>query len=170
MLSYLQAKWTPSGTYVQHGGRKHHDPDAIDIGKVGDKGAKCGRGNRKGGKGKGDGKGKGKEKGKEGKGKGHRTGHTAKECWYNTKGQGKGQRAAVSAPYRIVNGVEYLSSNCKFGETVMTKLPKPANKAQKRWIRGVRVGKLDTHTHIYIYILIYIYIYPPVHKYKYIDR
>ena len=93
------------------------------------------------------------------------------------KAKAKGRRAAVSAPYRIVNGVEYLSSNCKFGETVMTKLPKPANKAQKRWIRGVRVGKLDTHTHIYIYtyihlfidlfVYIYIYISPPVHKYIY---
>ncbi|CAE7434553.1 PARP6, partial [Symbiodinium sp. KB8] len=46
-------------------------------------------------------------------------------------------------PYKIVNGVEYLSSICRFGETVMAKLPKPGTKAQRRWIRGLWVGKLD---------------------------
>ena len=46
-------------------------------------------------------------------------------------------------PYKIVNGVEYLSSICRFGETVMAKLPKPGTKAQRRWIRALWVGKLD---------------------------
>ena len=46
-------------------------------------------------------------------------------------------------PYKIVNGVESLSSICRFGETVMAKLPKPGTKAQRRWIRGLWVGKLD---------------------------
>ncbi|CAE7450340.1 unnamed protein product, partial [Symbiodinium microadriaticum] len=35
VVSYLQAKrvWTPSGAYAQPAGRRHHDPDAMDIGK-----------------------------------------------------------------------------------------------------------------------------------------
>ena len=43
VVSYLQAKhvWTPSGAYAQPAGRKHHDPDTMDIGKVGDKGGNC---------------------------------------------------------------------------------------------------------------------------------
>ncbi|CAE7530574.1 RE1 [Symbiodinium natans] len=45
--------------------------------------------------------------------------------------------------YKIVNGVEYLSPICKFGETVMAKLPKPGTKAQRRWIRGIWVGRLE---------------------------
>ena len=39
--------------------------------------------------------------------------------------------------------VEYLSTICRFGETIMAKLPKPGTKAQKRWIRGIWVGRLD---------------------------
>ena len=62
VVSYLQAKrvWTPSGAYAQPAGRRHHDPDAMDIGKVGDAKGKDGKG-----KGKGKGKvRKTKEKGK----------------------------------------------------------------------------------------------------------
>ncbi|CAE7940257.1 unnamed protein product, partial [Symbiodinium sp. KB8] len=59
VVSYLQAKrvWTPSGAYAQPAGRRHHDPDAMDIG------------------------------------------HTVKECWYNSKGKGKGaqQKGGVHA-------------------------------------------------------------------------
>ena len=46
-------------------------------------------------------------------------------------------------PCKIVNGVEYLSSICRVGETVMAKLPRPGTKAQKRWITGIWVGKLE---------------------------
>ena len=112
VVSYLQAKrvWTPSGAYAQPAGRRHHDPDAMDIGKVGDAKGKDQKGKGKG-KGKDDPKGKGKDKkGKEGKGKDTqkekekcpicwRTGHTVKECWYNAKGKGKGaqQKGGVHA-------------------------------------------------------------------------
>ncbi|CAE7476824.1 unnamed protein product, partial [Symbiodinium microadriaticum] len=112
VVSYLQAKrvWTPSGAYAQPAGRRHHDPDAMDIGKVGDAKGKDPKGKGKG-KGKEDPKGKGKDrKGKEGKGKDTqkekekcpicwRTGHTVKECWYNSKGKGKGaqQKGGVHA-------------------------------------------------------------------------
>ena len=112
VVSYLQAKrvWTPSGAYAQPAGRRHHDPDAMDIGKVGDAKGKDPKGKGKG-KGKDDPKGKGKDKkGKEGKGKDTqkekercpicwRTGHTVKECWYNAKGKGKGaqQKGGVHA-------------------------------------------------------------------------
>ncbi|OLP75531.1 hypothetical protein AK812_SmicGene44654, partial [Symbiodinium microadriaticum] len=112
VVSYLQAKrvWTPSGAYAQPAGRRHHDPDAMDIGKVGDAKGKDPKGKGKG-KGKDDPKGKGKDrKGKEGKGKDTqkekekcpicwRTGHTVKECWYNSKGKGKGaqQKGGVHA-------------------------------------------------------------------------
>ena len=113
VVSYLQAKrvWTPSGAYAQPAGRRHHDPDAMDIGKVGDAKGKDPKGKGKG-KGKEE-KGKGKDrKGKEGKGKDTqkekekekcaicwRTGHTVKECWYNAKGKGKGaqQKGGVHA-------------------------------------------------------------------------
>ena len=114
VVSYLQAKrvWTPSGAYAQPAGRRHHDPDAMDIGKVGDAKGKDPKGKGKG-KGKEDrGKGGKDRKGKEGKGKGTqrekekekcpicwRTGHTVKECWYNSKGKGKGaqQKGGVHA-------------------------------------------------------------------------
>ena len=99
-----------SGAYAQPAGRRHHDPDAMDIGKVGDAKGKDPKGKGKG-KGKDDPKGKGKDrKGKEGKGKDTqkekekcpicwRTGHTVKECWYNSKGKGKGaqQKGGVHA-------------------------------------------------------------------------
>ena len=45
--------------------------------------------------------------------------------------------------YRIVNGVDYQSPVCVFGETVMAKLPNPATKAQKRWVKGLWVGRLE---------------------------
>ncbi|CAE7521947.1 RE1 [Symbiodinium sp. CCMP2592] len=112
VVSYLQAKrvWTPSGAYAQPTRQRHHDPDQMEIGKVGDKGKDKGKGGKgKEGKGK-EGKGKG-GKGKEGKGKdAHKekekekcpicwcTGHTVKECWYNSKGKGKGnQKGGVHA-------------------------------------------------------------------------
>ena len=114
VVSYLQAKrvWTPSGAYAQPAGRRHHDPDAMDIGRVGDAKGKDPKGKGKG-KGKEDrGKGGKDRKGKEGKGKETqkekekekcpicwRTGHTVKECWCNSKGKGKGaqQKGGVHA-------------------------------------------------------------------------
>ena len=44
--------------------------------------------------------------------------------------------------YRIVNGVDCQSPICVFGETVMAKLPIPATKAQKRWVKDFWVGWL----------------------------
>ena len=78
VVSYLQAKrvWTPTGSYAGPPKRSERDPDAMDIGKVGDKGNK-GKDANKGGPGKGKGgknmkktqretrrKGQGQEKGK----------------------------------------------------------------------------------------------------------
>ena len=45
--------------------------------------------------------------------------------------------------YRIVNGVDYQSPVCVFGETVMAKLPNPATKVQKCWVKGLWVGRLE---------------------------
>ena len=113
VVSYLQAKrvWTPSGAYAQPAGRRHHDPDAMDIGKVGDAKGKDSKGKRKR-----QGQGRQRQrKGQKGQGRkreGHpeekekekcpicwRTGHTVKECWYNAKGKGKGaqQKGGVHA-------------------------------------------------------------------------
>ena len=108
VVSYLQAKrvWTPNATYAHHG--KARDPDAMDIGKIGDKENPKGKGKDKGGKGKKGDKPKGKgdgnqhgEKGKDNKEKEKcpicwRTGHKVQDCWFNSKGKGKGQGKKVA--------------------------------------------------------------------------
>ncbi|CAE7197770.1 unnamed protein product [Symbiodinium sp. CCMP2592] len=51
-------------------------------------------------------------------------------------------------PYRAATGTDYGGALCSFGETVLAKLPRPGNKAQVRWVKGVWAGKLerdDTH-------------------------
>ena len=110
VVSYLQAKrvWTPSGGYAQTSRRAAHDPDAMDIGKVGDAKGDKGKGKEKKGKGKDKDPKGGNEPEKGGKGQDKRnqqhnqqkekekcpicwrTGHTVKDCWYNVKGKGKG--------------------------------------------------------------------------------
>ena len=73
VVSYLQAKrvWTPNATYAHHGRAK--DPDAMDIGKIGDKENPKGKGKGKDKSGKdkkGDkpkGKGDGNQHGEKGK-------------------------------------------------------------------------------------------------------
>ena len=50
--------------------------------------------------------------------------------------------------YRVLNGVDYMSPICHFGETVMARLPQPGTKTQRRWVKGIWVGRLerdDTH-------------------------
>ncbi|CAE7320371.1 RE2 [Symbiodinium pilosum] len=105
VVSCLQAKrvWTPNATYAHHGRAK--DPDAMDIGKIGDKESPKGKGKGKdkSGKGKKGDKPKGKgdghqlgEKGKDNKEKEKcpicwRAGHRVQDCWFNSKGKGKGQ-------------------------------------------------------------------------------
>ncbi|CAE7394224.1 RE2 [Symbiodinium sp. CCMP2592] len=114
VVSYLQAKrvWTPSAGYAASSRR---DPNAMDIGRIGDRDGKEGKG--KGDKGKkGDkdhkkGKGDHDHKGKKGDKKGNqqggrdgkercpicwKTGHTVKECWFNAKGKGKGNKSQVA--------------------------------------------------------------------------
>ena len=114
VVSYLQAKrvWTSSAGYAAS---SRKDPNAMDIGKVGDgKGGKGGKADK--GKGKGDrdhkgGKGDHKEKEKKGNQKGGqhstkdakercpicwKTGHAVKDCWYNAKGKGKGNKGHVA--------------------------------------------------------------------------
>ena len=111
VVSYLQAKrvWVPSAAYA--GGTARRDPDAMDIGKVGDdkgKGkGKKGKGKEQKGKGKGGdsnkgGKGKDKPKGSDNKDRCPicwKTGHTVEKCWFNSKGndKGKGKGHKVSA-------------------------------------------------------------------------
>ncbi|CAE7562226.1 unnamed protein product [Symbiodinium sp. CCMP2592] len=114
VVSYLQAKrvWTPSAGYAASSRR---DPNTMDIGRIGDRDGKEGKG--KGDKGKkGDkdhkkGKGDHDHKGKKGDKKGNqqggrdgkercpicwKTGHTVKECWFNAKGKGKGAKGQVA--------------------------------------------------------------------------
>ena len=53
-----------------------------------------------------------------------------------------------ATPYRIVNVVDYMSPVFQFGETVMARLPQPGTKTQRRWVKGIWVGRLerdDTH-------------------------
>ncbi|CAE7832753.1 RE2 [Symbiodinium sp. CCMP2592] len=115
VVSYLQAKrvWTPSAGYAAASRR---DPNAMDIGRIGDRDGKDGKGKgdkgKKGDKdhkkGKGDHNDKGKGKGdKKGNQQGCRdgkercpicwkTGHTVRECWFNAKGKGKGNKGQVA--------------------------------------------------------------------------
>ena len=101
VVSYLQAKrvWTPSATYA---GTSRKDPNAMDIGRVGDgdKGHKGkGKGHEKGDNKKGKGNDKPKGKGSDGKGSKDndkpkcaicwKNSHTTDKCWYNGKGKGK---------------------------------------------------------------------------------
>ena len=37
----------------------------------------------------------------------------------------------------------YQGALCSFGETVLAKLPRPGNKSQVRWVKGVWAGKLE---------------------------
>ena len=48
-----------------------------------------------------------------------------------------------ATPYRIVNGVDYLAPICRFGETVMARLPQLGTKTQRRWVKAIWVGRLD---------------------------
>ena len=112
--SYLQAKrvWTPS---AGHAASSRKDPNVMDIGKVGEnKGGKCGKADKGKGKGYRDhkgGKGDHKDKYKKGNPKGGqqstkdgkercpiswKTGHAVKDCWYNTKGKGEGNKGHVA--------------------------------------------------------------------------
>ncbi|CAE7295435.1 unnamed protein product [Symbiodinium sp. CCMP2592] len=114
VVSYLQAKrvWTPSAGYAASSRR---DPNAMDIGRIGDHGKEGkGKGDQKGKKGDKDhkkGKGDHDNKGKKGDKKGNqqggrdgkercpicwKTGHTVKECWFNAKGKGKGNKGQVA--------------------------------------------------------------------------
>ncbi|CAE7681372.1 unnamed protein product [Symbiodinium sp. CCMP2592] len=114
VVSYLQAKrvWTPSAGYAASSRR---DPHAMDIGRIGDRDGKEGKGKgdkgKKGDKdhkkGKGDHDNKGKKGDKKGNQQGGRdgkercpicwkTGHTVKECWFNAKGKGKGNKGQVA--------------------------------------------------------------------------
>ena len=103
VVSFLQAKrvWTPNATYAGSAARK--DPNAMDIGKIGDKGGKGKRGDkRKNDKGKGGkdnhGKGKGKSCKDDGGKKNEKdwcaicwkTSHATDKCWYNSEAQEKG--------------------------------------------------------------------------------
>ncbi|CAE7273855.1 unnamed protein product [Symbiodinium sp. CCMP2592] len=124
VVSYLQAKrvWTPSAGYAASSRR---DPNAMDIGRIGDHGKEGkGKGDQKGKKGDKDhkkGKGDHDNKGKKGDKKGNqqggrdgkercpicwKTGHTVKECWFNAKGKGKGNKGQVAQRgHHVVNSL-----------------------------------------------------------------
>ncbi|CAE7832738.1 unnamed protein product [Symbiodinium sp. CCMP2592] len=109
----LASQNTPSAGYAASSRR---DPNAMDIGRIGDRDGKEGKGKgdkgKKGDKdhrkGKGDhdnkGKGKGDKKGNQQGGRDGKercpicwkTGHTVKECWFNAKGKGKGNKGQVA--------------------------------------------------------------------------
>ena len=46
-------------------------------------------------------------------------------------------------PYKLVTGGDYSHPVARFGEVVLGKIPKPQTKIQRRWVRGVWLGKLD---------------------------
>ena len=46
-------------------------------------------------------------------------------------------------PYKMVTGGDYSHPVARFGEVVLGKIPKPQTKIQRRWVRGVWLGKLD---------------------------
>ena len=46
-------------------------------------------------------------------------------------------------PYRRVNGTDYNHSLATLGEIVLGKIPMPKGKLQRRWLKGVWLGKLD---------------------------
>ena len=46
-------------------------------------------------------------------------------------------------PYRAAMGSDYQGALCSFGEAVLAKLPRPGNKSQVRWVKGVWAGKLE---------------------------
>ena len=48
-----------------------------------------------------------------------------------------------ATPYRIFNGVNYLSPICHFAERVMARLPQPGTKTQRRWVKGIWAGRLE---------------------------
>ena len=43
----------------------------------------------------------------------------------------------------MVTGGDYSHPVARFGKVVLGKIPKPQTKIQKRWVRGVWLGKLD---------------------------
>eukprot|EP00435_Cladocopium_sp_Y103_P039651 s2889_g10.t1 len=46
-------------------------------------------------------------------------------------------------PYRMVNGADYNHPLATLGEIVLGKIPMPKGKLQRRWLKGVWLGKLD---------------------------
>ena len=46
-------------------------------------------------------------------------------------------------PYRLVTGSDYSHPLATLGEVVLGKLPTTKSKAQRRWVKGLRLGKLD---------------------------
>lgn len=145
VVSYLQAKrvWTPNATYAGSTARK--DPNAMDIGKIGDKGGKGKKGDGKGkndkGKGGKDQHGKGKgTSSKDGKGKSDKercaicwkTSHPTDKCWYNSKGHEKGKGKSQKQVSNVNEGGEADSvlsagpSTSQVGGSVIT-MPSSVN-------------------------------------------
>ena len=46
-------------------------------------------------------------------------------------------------PYKLVTGGDYNHPVATLGEIVLGKVPSPKGKIQRRWIKGVWLGKLD---------------------------
>ena len=46
-------------------------------------------------------------------------------------------------PYRLVTGSDYSHPLATLGEVVLVKLPTTKSKAQRRWVKGLWLGKLD---------------------------
>ena len=46
-------------------------------------------------------------------------------------------------PYRMVNGADYNHPMATLGDIVLGKIPMPKGKLQRRWLKGVWLGKLD---------------------------
>ena len=151
VVSYLQAKrvWIPTASYASHASRRHDkDPDAMDIGKVDDRKGKGsgkgkdkkggGKGNTQGQKGSDKGSGKDKEKGKPPKKEKDkcpicwRTGHAVQDCWFNSKGAGKGkqqqgQKGAKGGVHAVAD--ETASTALSAGPSVSVAAQHPSSSA-----------------------------------------
>lgn len=160
VVSYLQAKrvWVPTAAYASHHRPKERDPNAMDIDRIGDKGKGKGDGKGKGkgknepkGGKKGD-KGKGKNNSKDGKGKDDkrcpicwRTGHEVQNCWFNSKGAGKGKQEKGGKGVNAVadDNASVISAGCSASQVGVSQASQVSNASTAK--PGVRhVSGRDT--------------------------
>ena len=54
-----------------------------------------------------------------------------------------GERKDGLTPYHLTTGSNYSHPVAMLGEVVLGKVPTPRGKMQRRWIKGIWLGKLD---------------------------